>query len=69
MGKPFIIYDDEITRENMKEGTIYGHGCIFCKKTYICINLGQWHFCDHGYHGIAKNFICSACLTRGFQPG
>ena len=66
MGKLHIIYDDEIIKKNMKDGNTYAHGCIFCKKVYICYNLGEWHFCENGYHGIAKNFICSHCLKKNF---
>lgn len=65
MGKLHIIYDDKIIKKNMKDGNIYAHSCIFCKKIYVCYNLSEWHFCDDGYHGIANNFICSRCLTQG----
>jgi len=68
MGKLYIIYDDQITHKNMENGNIYDHGCTLCKEIYICRNLKQWHFCDEGYHGIANNFVCSRCLTHGFQP-
>uniref|UniRef100_A0A6C0JC55 Uncharacterized protein n=1 Tax=viral metagenome TaxID=1070528 RepID=A0A6C0JC55_9ZZZZ len=66
MGKPFIIYNDEIIKSIEDENT-NRHNCIFCKKTYICLNLEQWHFCNEGYHGIGKNFICLSCLTQGLQ--